>query len=1184
MRYRGIREYESLEPLGANRLWSAFVARADDHSVVELRALTTSHEKSASARLIQRLQLISVAKHAAIRSVIEVVPQFDPPFCIVEFISGQNLSQQSTGRPTDLRQFLQTGVQLTEALAEIHRCGIVVGNITPDIVFERNPSDWVIDLTLAGDHSDRGDVERSEFTELKGGEPEDDVAALCLVLSQLKPATSPQSHFGLVANGLTDLLERGSQTDPAQRPTAVELANSFRSLLSAMEGHDDRFASRQPQATMVSQEGLLAQTLLPESQPVSCGVSVPEVLGRFRLHERLGEGAVGAVFRATDPGDGATVAIKVLNSQLARDPKTLRRFAKEARMLSSLQSAFIARLLDSNSDQDFHFLAMEYVSGGTLSSLIRGGRQVPERIALRLILDAVKGLAVAHQQGVFHRDVKPDNILLTSEGRAYAEKEETSDVMLLESVPLAKISDFGLARAEQQTDSLAITHDGAILGTPLYMSPEQCRGLAADARSDVYALGVTLFQFLSGRVPFPGDNHIAVMNAHCNDPLPSLARLCPHISESCVSVVEKCLARNPDARYFDALALQTDIERLLHGQSTSMQLHPAAPSSHANDVLEFYFTCDLAASPTQLWPYVSNTDRVNYSMGLGSVNYTTRSHPLRGVERFAEARVAGQRLVWQEHPYEWVEGRRLSVLREFSLGPFQWFMNIVDLSPASGGGTRLTQTFKVVPRHWLGRILAKLVLGRSTPTSFRRVYEQIDRYLSKPDSSATASPFTATTAISPSGRSILRDRLARLAENRLNPKAIETLGQFLEHASDQEVARIRPLVFAERFKLPPRDVVDCCLLSAKAGLLTLLWDILCPSCRIPADVQETLASLRDHAYCPACDLQYQVDFANSVELIFRAHPEVRSAETRTYCIGGPAFSAHVVAQIRLAAGERFQLELALNEGTYRVRGPQLPFAIDLRVSAANGVTYLELPLVRPPTAGSVPLLRQGNQVLVLYNDTPRELQIRVERTAGRAMALTAAAAAAIPMFREMFPGEVLAPGQIVSVTSVSLLMAEVCASGDLYRRLGDGPAFQKVRGQLQQMEETVRASGGAVVKFVGEGLMATFNSTNAALNAGVEMLRSPPDNDVLLRLSLHRGPAMVTTINDRLDYFGETVHVARSLLQSAQPGELIAVAAILDQEDLKSSLRDKGVIMRIAGLTIDESANICCRCRIPATS
>ena len=415
-----------------------------------------------------------------------------------------------------------------------------------------------------------------------------------------------------------------------------------------------------------------------------------------------------------------------------------------------------------------------------------------------------------------------------------------------------------------------------------------------------------------------------------------------------------------------------------------------------------------------------------------------------------------------------------------------------------------------------------------------------------------------------------------------NPAIIETLSQYLEHASDQDVARIRPLIFAERFGLNPQQVINACLIGAREGLLILLWDILCPSCRIPADVQETLTSLKDHSYCSSCDLKYDIDFANSVEMIFRVHPEIREAETRTYCIGGPAFSAHVVAQIRLAPGERFELELALTEGAYRVRGSQLPFAVDLRVSAASRTSRFELPLNRPPLPGTVPVLRAGAQILTLFNNTSQELQVRVERSAGRAMAVTAAAAAAMPLFREMFPDEVLAPGQIVSVTSITLLLIELCGTRTMYQELGDGPAFGLIRKRLTDVEDIVRSSGGAIVKLVGDGLVATFPGSDAALAAAMQLLAAriaDPTSGCPLRMSLHRGPAMVTTINDRLDYFGETVHLASQLLASTSEDEMLMTASSSTSEAIVSAIGNAPVCCETADMLLPDSNRILLRLR-----
>ncbi len=1200
MRYQGDQDYELLTPLESSGSWSAFTAKCEDDSLVELRFLRSESVEGADRkRLIRRWKLVRLMQHPGVRRVLEVVTDHEPPFCVLESVAAESCAVLIQRQPLTRLQILRLGKRLAETLAEAHRLGIVAGVLAPALMFDRSADDWMLDLTqglgdISSGHSTAplstsGDLHfiAPEVAAGEIAEPASDVYSLCAVLRYFAESMNSVSQSD--DRQLAAVLTRGHTADPERRPSLAELV---RELTLAEK------------TAAVRLESLVAQTLLPtaaerdspdggnEDEPLTETMTsqarsdadtsaIPEMLGRFRLHERLGEGAVGMVYRATDVSNSEIVAVKVLNAQLARNPVVLRRFSKEARMLAQAGNPFIANLVDSNTDQNLHFLAIEFVAGGTLSGLLRNAARLTEHIALRLILDVTRGLAVAHVQSIMHRDIKPDNILLTNAGVEFAAaKVDAGKSPADGAVPLMKLSDFGLARADQQSDSLAITQDGAILGTPLYMSPEQCRGRQADARSDVYSLGATLFHMLAGRPPFLGDNHIAVMNQHCQDPLPSLRQLCPELSDACITVVEKCLAKNPDARFADASALQADLERLLHGEPTSMLLHPATPSSNGGEIMEFRFICDLSASPAQLWPYVSHTDRVNHAVGLPTVTYTTRTDPQRGVERFAEVKVLGQKMAWQEHPYEWIEGRRLSVLREFSSGPFLWFMNIIELLPASGGGTRLTQTLKAVPRGWIGRMLAKLELGRRSPKSFTRIYHQIDGFLMKQTrSTASVDAFGAGIAMTPAARSRLRERLERLSDRQIDPAVIETLRQFLEHASDLEVARIRPLIFAERFGLKPKEVIDACLLGAKEGVLLLLWDILCPSCRIPADVQETLAALKDHAFCASCDLRYEVDFAKSVELIFRAHPEVRSAETRTYCIGGPAFSSHVVAQIRLAPGERFELELTLSEGSYRVRGTQLPFAVDVRVSAATGVSRFELPLLRPPLPNSVPVLRQGSQVLTLYNNTVRELEVRVERTAGRLMAITAAAAASIPLFREMFPQEVLAPGQIVSVANLTLLLAELCGADRLYRELGDGPAFGKIRTSLLRMEEAVRASGGAVVRFAGEGIVATFGDAASALTAAVLLLQTSDPEEPPRRLAMHRGPALVTTLNDRLDYFGETIRLTRQLLEASQPGELLLTASTMSRSELAGTLHDEAVTCETAGFTLPESAAILLRCR-----
>src|SRR5262249_29488008 len=150
----------------------------------------------------------------------------------------------------------------------------------------------------------------------------------------------------------------------------------------------------------------------------------------------------------------------------------------------------------------------------------------------------------------------------------------------------------------------------------------------------------------------------------------------------------------------------------------------------------------------------------------------------------------------------------------------------------------------------------------------------------------------------------------------------ERLGEFLRGAAPQAVARVRPLVLARRLGLDAGAVVAACLHGAREGLLVLLWDILCPVCRLPASGTDRLRALGEHGHCVACDLDFALDFTSAIELIFRAHPQVRDTELRTYCVGGPFHWPHVAAQVRAGPRERVEIDLRLAGGSYRLSGPQ----------------------------------------------------------------------------------------------------------------------------------------------------------------------------------------------------------------------------------------------------------------------
>ena len=461
--------------------------------------------------------------------------------------------------------------------------------------------------------------------------------------------------------------------------------------------------------------------------------------------------------------------------------------------------------------------------------------------------------------------------------------------------------------------------------------------------------------------------------------------------------------------------------------------------------------------------------------------------------------------------------------------------------------------------------MAAVEIGIKGHRGIDRVYRRIDAMLTgKLGDDPAVDPFEPPAELAGRRRRRLDDLLDGLGARGIDPIVVERLGDFLARAPAQEVARIRPLALARRLDLDADQVVAACLHGAADGALMLLWDLLCPVCRIPSQVVDTLRAIREHGHCPACAIDFELDFANSVELIFRVHPEIRETEQGTFCIGGPAHSPHVVAQARVGPGERLALDLELGEGSYQLRGPQLAFALDFRVEPGAPSRRLDLSLIHPPGVETPRALRTGGQSFSLSNESDRELVVRIERTAPRADALTAARASALALFRELFPGEALAPGRLVNLAAVALVVTELDGADALYRERGDAHAFAMVQEQFRVLDARIRREGGALVKTVQEGIVAVFSDTAAAVRSalalGPALAENASTRDLTLRVGVHRGPAMVATLNDHLDYFGTTVHLAARLPGLGPAGSVILSPAVASDPAVAALLRTSGLI------------------------
>jgi serine/threonine protein kinase len=290
-------------------------------------------------------------------------------------------------------------------------------------------------------------------------------------------------------------------------------------------------------------------------------------LGHCTIEEFLGQGGMARVYRGKQANLDRYVAIKVLPPYYAADPAFVERFKLEAKAMARLSHPNIVTVHDAGEENGRLFIVMEYIGGGTLKDRMRSAMTLRE--ITRIVHEVAGALTYAHAQGVVHRDVKPVNVLMDTTWRAV-------------------LSDFGIAKV--LATSAAITHAGAGVGTPEYMSPEQCRGSGTvDARSDIYALGVMLYELLTGRTPFVADNYTALAHAHIYEaPLPP-SQLNPRISPAVQSVILKAVEKNPADRFQKATELAGALEQAVAAQtpvqvSSERKSAPPAPEAGAAQV------------------------------------------------------------------------------------------------------------------------------------------------------------------------------------------------------------------------------------------------------------------------------------------------------------------------------------------------------------------------------------------------------------------------------------------------------------------------------------------------------------------------------------------------------------------------------------------------------------------------
>ncbi len=575
----------------------------------------------------------------------------------------------------------------------------------------------------------------------------------------------------------------------------------------------------------------------------------------------------------------------------------------------------------------------------------------------------------------------------------------------------------------------------------------------------------------------------------------------------------------------------------------------------------------LAASPQQLWPYISDTDRFNALLGMSPVEFVDGGE-VQAPFHLVRSALHGQTVVWEEPPFEWVAPLWFRVRRRFRRGPLAWLEMAVTLDPLPEGGTRLTYELRAEPANLMGRMALPLLFGRAHRRRVEQALRRLDEWACGRDP-GRPDRLPLPTVTSVRSESLLAEQESRLCAQGFDAQLVRRLVEHVRSAPDDQVGRMHPLALARMWQTDPDETVRLFFHASRTGLLEIQWDLICPACHGTAHSVEHLEQLEERGRCEYCRIAYEVDFEHNVQVTFRPHPTIRPAEVPFYCIGGPRNTPHIMAQQWLQPGETKTIRLELPAGLYRLRwsthphwhedrhafgewAERHPWQARLLVSQDGSSDQAEAVLGEALEPAEL-AVRAGAVTLRVTNSTAQEHLVSLERVGWSDDVLTAARVLTLHPFRLLFPFEALRKGLHIRVSSVTLLFTDLRGSTAFYRRAGDGPAFDRVSAHFDILRRHIEGAGGTIVKTIGDAVMAAFPSPHEGVRAVAGILRDieaynrdAADWPLLLRLGLNSGPALVVTLNGQLDYFGSTVNLAAKLERASRGNELVMLRSLAD--------------------------------------
>ncbi len=586
--------------------------------------------------------------------------------------------------------------------------------------------------------------------------------------------------------------------------------------------------------------------------------------------------------------------------------------------------------------------------------------------------------------------------------------------------------------------------------------------------------------------------------------------------------------------------------------------------------VEYFSVYRFDASPEELWPILSDTSGINLKMGLNRIDFSERAG-----KRFGRSILGGRLHVWEERPWQWEYGKSISIERVYSSGWCTYVRVFITFSSSAEGGTDLTLNFGWIPRDPFSALVLK-----AAGNAFMRRYGLAIGTLLEERKSAKVLPADQETlsrtnrvlvqplqlqpreaALDPVAAARITQMEAGLRSRKLPDTAIDALLKHLRIAPAPDLHRMRPKVLAPTLGVDYEELLDLMLNATSAGLLTMSWDVICPHCRGVRQSAEHLWDVPKAGSCEVCRIDFSTSDLNSLEIVFRPHPDIRKTEEVLYCTSEPAKKSHILVQKDLPPGNDAEIALDFPPGAYR-----------LREAGRTAYALLRLEPDADPKDVFIERIAVGDAVetgvgakLRLRNAGAEPSSFVLEKNQEDTEALRPRDLFGRQEFRDLFSKEALSPDLSVDVGVQVIVFVDIVGSSAMYVREGNARSFALVKNFFRSARDIAAKRGGVLVKSLGDAVMLAFSNHLAALKAGADFIRSfdgsSEEAPFSVRVTVNAGPCLAVNLNSAIDDFGSPVNATAKLQKFAGAGQLAVTGPIVGDAAVRAFLSERNIVL-----------------------